>query len=246
MAWQTLTTSTTMPLALTWHLHNNAKRAVSPPKFIARLPVAQVKGTVININLSWFLPLLIKSSDSRTVNSCSLECSKNLISCYNSCPCFENCPSGCSNCKSEFCEGCDAETDQNYLACAADAQSVYISCISTCAPGDTECPADCNRAYHEDLNKCPCMEGCPTGCPCPNYECAISTTDSPGTGTTPNPLVCPDFPVAAECKETCQATEDSCINSCGNDSTCKYNCTQGGILHVRHRIWQNVRGRIRN
>lgn len=69
-----------------------------------------------------------------TDQNCSVDCSKALISCYNSCPCFENCPNGCSNCSSEFCAVCDAETDLNYLACANDAQNLYIqSGFSICS-----------------------------------------------------------------------------------------------------------------
>ena len=76
--------------------------------------------------------------------SCSVECSKALISCYNSCPCFENCPNGCSNCPSEFCAACDAETDLNYLACANDAQNLYIQ------PGITSRTVYRVRQYRTD------------------------------------------------------------------------------------------------
>lgn len=33
------------------------------------------------------------------------------------------------------------------------------------------------------MNNCPCNAKCPNGCPCPNYECPITTTTMPTTTT---------------------------------------------------------------
>ena len=29
----------------------------------------------------------------------------------------------------------------------------------------------CELHFNEQVKQCPCNDGCPTGCPCPNYDC---------------------------------------------------------------------------
>ena len=38
---------------------------------------------------------------------------------------------------------------------------------------DPQCLSTCNREYVQNLAQCPCQEGCPDGCPCPDYECPV-------------------------------------------------------------------------
>ena len=38
---------------------------------------------------------------------------------------------------------------------------------------DPQCLSTCNRQYVQSLAQCPCQEGCPNGCPCPDYECPV-------------------------------------------------------------------------
>ena len=54
----------------------------------------------------------------------------------------------------------------------------YTECIVKCGEGDVECLSSCLREYDENLKTCPCQLGCPSGCPCPNYECPTTTRNS--------------------------------------------------------------------
>ena len=60
---------------------------------------------------------------------------------------------------------------------------VYTGCIVICEPSDTNCVSQCSREYQQNLTKCPCQEKCPNGCPCPEYDCPITTTVSTTTST---------------------------------------------------------------
>ena len=62
-------------------------------------------------------------------------------------------------------------------------------CVSACSIGDFVCSRNCFREYSNDLELCPCQSGCPTGCPCDDYECVetttvLSTTTTAATTTT--------------------------------------------------------------
>ena len=59
----------------------------------------------------------------------------------------------------------------------------YVVCIVGCNH-DLDCVALCARLYDENVLKCPCNEGCPQGCPCPEFECSITTDEM--TTTTSN------------------------------------------------------------
>ena len=56
-------------------------------------------------------------------------------------------------------------------------------CVVLCEVGDNACFQTCAREYAENLKNCPCQENCPTGCPCPDYQCPATTT-GPSTTTT--------------------------------------------------------------
>ena len=45
-----------------------------------------------------------------------------------------------------------------------------------CEVGDEACFQNCAREYDKNLENCPCQEKCPTGCPCPDYQCPTRTT----------------------------------------------------------------------
>ena len=34
------------------------------------------------------------------------------------------------------------------------------------------CRYECEIEFNERVEKCPCMVGCPNGCPCPDYQCS--------------------------------------------------------------------------
>ena len=62
-------------------------------------------------------------------------------------------------------------------------KSTSSQCVVFCEVGDNACFQNCAREYAENLKNCPCQEKCPTGCPCPNYQCPATTT-VPSTTTT--------------------------------------------------------------
>ena len=114
-------------------------------------------------------------------------CYQNTFRCTNSCPCGPECPEGCSNsCSSSFCK-CHGEPEQDvdYLICQEAAYQDYRHCVIMCQPHDQLCISDCTRAYDDNIYQCPCQPGCLNGCPCPEYECVLSTTD-PATTTEPS------------------------------------------------------------
>ena len=107
---------------------------------------------------------------------CGYDCDYLAASCTNSCPCFENCPSGCENCPSSFCACQDVANSPDFISCKEKIEQEYSACILACEAGDFLCLAMCSRQLDEDMIQCPCQEGCPNGCPCQNYECETETT----------------------------------------------------------------------
>ena len=111
--------------------------------------------------------------------------------CTNHCPCQAGCPNGCSDCVSSFCQCQTPDSSPDYLTCKervdfdkswkdhskklthqkAYYDQFYTACILSCPIADTMCVAECARAYNDNMVKCPCEEGCPNGCPCPDYIC---------------------------------------------------------------------------
>ena len=43
-------------------------------------------------------------------------------------------------------------------------------CFEGCGT-DSLCLLDCTSDFETALKDCPCQEGCPDGCPCPNWDC---------------------------------------------------------------------------
>ena len=62
-------------------------------------------------------------------------------------------------------------------------EAEYVICIVGCNH-DLDCVALCARFYDENVLKCPCNEGCPKGCPCPEFECSITDEMTTTTITT--------------------------------------------------------------
>ena len=56
-------------------------------------------------------------------------------------------------------------------------EAEYDECASHCPPAKFVCVAKCSDDYDENLSKCPCQSKCPSGCPCPEYECESERTD---------------------------------------------------------------------
>ena len=84
-----------------------------------------------------------------------------------------------------MCYG-DSANDEK-IECLDKLDQVYISCLVNCEHEEA-CVSKCAREYNEGVSDCPCNEGCPQGCPCPNYECStdITTTQTSKTTTAPD------------------------------------------------------------
>ena len=127
-------------------------------------------------------------------------------SCIVSCPCMENCPSGCQNCTTAFCSCRDYESNPDYITCSDQYELLYTRCLlgtvysnylkqhlfwhsdktthKGCPHQDIDCLAQCSRDYDENIENCPCRANCPTGCPCPGFQCSSTTTQITNTTTT--------------------------------------------------------------
>ena len=67
---------------------------------------------------------------------CNFECEYTAVSCLASCPCFENCRTGCENCNGSFCKCYDFESNADYQGCKASFESIYNTCVLSCTPGN--------------------------------------------------------------------------------------------------------------
>ena len=78
----------------------------------------------------------------------------------------------------------DVDSNPDFVACKAEFQQVFLTCIENCAENDYACLSQCNREYDSNMRDCPCQENCPDGCPCPSYSCPETTTQISTTTTT--------------------------------------------------------------
>ena len=115
---------------------------------------------------------------------CLITCDSAHGDCFNSCPCHIFCPEGCRQCPdSPYCVCSAEETIEDKAKCINEFEQVYRQCGINCNH-DTTCISQCGREYNQNILTCPCTEGCPQGCPCPEYECSITSTEQPTTTTT--------------------------------------------------------------
>ena len=117
-------------------------------------------------------------------DSCNFNCDYSAAACTNSCPCFENCPAGCDGCETSFCSCYDYESNSDYIACLQKFEVEYNKCLINCPSGDVICLASCARELEQNTETCPCRSECPSGCPCPSYDCSASPSTTPVTTQT--------------------------------------------------------------
>ena len=82
-----------------------------------------------------------------------------------------------------FCSCYDYELNNDFVKCRDELEVEYLSCLYNCNH-DTLCMSTCHRTYDENIMHCPCQPGCPSGCPCPNYDGCISPTTTTSTTAT--------------------------------------------------------------
>ena len=94
---------------------------------------------------------------------------------------MDACPDGCENCGHPLCACREPDSNPDYIACVAQMDAIFTECVLACNH-NSECYADCNRDYVDNVEKCPCQSGCVNGCPCAEYYCEGHDT-LPGTTT---------------------------------------------------------------
>ena len=77
----------------------------------------------------------------------------------------------------------DIDNNDDWHRCEDGLAIELGDCFDTCF-GDSSCIIDCGKQYENSIKDCPCMEGCPDGCPCDNWDCDATTTTTETTSTT--------------------------------------------------------------
>ena len=109
-------------------------------------------------------------------STCASACSREQITCVDSCPCHSLCFDGCDGCPNHICTCRDHKEDFNYQNCLLDAEVKFGECFIGC-DHDADCISGCNLAFDYNYEHCPCQSFCPGGCPCEDgWECVVTTT----------------------------------------------------------------------
>ena len=68
---------------------------------------------------------------------------------------------------------CDGDIDENedFHRCEDSLATELAQCLASCG-GSSSCIIGCSTNYENGFKNCPCMEGCPKGCPCPEWDCS--------------------------------------------------------------------------
>ena len=74
---------------------------------------------------------------------------------------------------------CGPEDIDDFHTCE-DALSIELGeCFEGCG-AISACIIQCTDDYEAAVKDCPCMEGCPGGCPCPNWDCDAAVPSQVG------------------------------------------------------------------
>ena len=65
---------------------------------------------------------------------------------------------------------CTIDDIDDFHRCEDSLSIELRKCFEACG-AVSACIVECSAKYEEALNECPCMEGCPGGCPCPGWDC---------------------------------------------------------------------------
>ena len=76
-----------------------------------------------------------------------------------------------SDCNIQFqCD--DIDDNDDFHRCEDGLAEELSKCFDSCG-GISSCIIACSTDYENGLKECPCMEGCPGGCPCENWDCTV-------------------------------------------------------------------------
>ena len=104
----------------------------------------------------------------------------------------------------------DYKASEPYKTCEAFFKTRLSGCVFSCELDDIVCLAVCRQHYQADLKKCPCSEQCPSGCPCPEYQCPVITTaftHTTNAPTTNRPTTTTEATTAAITSDSIRTTE---------------------------------------
>ena len=119
------------------------------------------------------------------ISSCIMGCTADYESGLKDCPCMEGCPNGCPcdnwDCADTVCvtilktymltfTQCDPDESEDFHRCEDELAEELENCFVACG-GNSSCIIACSADYENGLKNCPCMEGCPGGCPCDSWDC---------------------------------------------------------------------------
>ena len=83
------------------------------------------------------------------------------------CPCYADCFDGCpcDTYDSDYCISCEMSNSWEYEQCDNKQKLELNICVQGCPPFEQNCQTSCFIEYSSRLEMCPCMKGCPAGCP---------------------------------------------------------------------------------
>ena len=80
---------------------------------------------------------------------------------------------------SNFSQCDDIDANDDWHKCEDRLSLELGKCFEGCGT-DSSCLIQCTKDFEIALNDCPCMEGCPDGCPCPNWDCDAAVPSQVG------------------------------------------------------------------
>ncbi|CAG5079732.1 Oidioi.mRNA.OKI2018_I69.PAR.g9348.t1.cds [Oikopleura dioica] len=118
---------------------------------------------------------LLSCLENCSTAACQEECYLTDVLCETKCPCNIYCPNGCEGCEHPLCNqpSCFEENELEYANCVESVKDKLSTCYDDCTNElEIDCYSACNDESLANIEKCPCMSGCDTGCPCENYTCS--------------------------------------------------------------------------
>ncbi|CAG5104020.1 Oidioi.mRNA.OKI2018_I69.chr1.g1053.t1.cds [Oikopleura dioica] len=100
----------------------------------------------------------IACKDACSESSCERTCLIEYTGCYADCPCYDNCPDGCTDCPHSICTCKEPQTNNKFYQQCLDERSDELSaCLKICA-ANKSCFEKCFSVFIEESDECPCMD----------------------------------------------------------------------------------------